>query len=127
MKIKKQIVFGLRMVLGLLCFEVVSPKPNTTIKNRKKEIKKKANHYNWKGKRKKSSLPTVGLQADGSSRLYSLFKYLPRRGKRGITEKEKTKEKLKIYIYIYVDTHKVVSHWNGVGLLKIICYNFLFL
>ena len=41
MKIKKQIVFGLRMVLGLLCFEVVSPKPNTTIKNRKKEIKKK--------------------------------------------------------------------------------------
>ena len=41
MKIKKQIVFGLRMVLGLLCFEVVSPKPNTTIKNRKEKIKKK--------------------------------------------------------------------------------------
>ena len=29
------------MVLGLLCFEVVSPKPNTTIKNRKEKIKKK--------------------------------------------------------------------------------------
>ena len=39
----------------------------------------------------------MGLQADGSGRLCSLFKYLPRRGKRGITEKEKIEEKLKIY------------------------------
>ena len=29
------------MVPRLLCFEFVSPKPNTTIKNRKEEIKKK--------------------------------------------------------------------------------------
>ena len=52
MKIKKQIVFGFRMVLGLLCFEVVSPKPNTTIKNRKKEIKKKSKSLQLKGKAK---------------------------------------------------------------------------
>ena len=42
-KKKKFVDFGLQMVLGLLCFEVLSPKPNTTIKNRK-EIKKKTEH-----------------------------------------------------------------------------------
>ena len=52
MKIKKQIVFGLGMVLGILCFEVVSPKPNTTIKNRKKRDLKKSKSLQLKGKAK---------------------------------------------------------------------------
>ena len=46
MKINKKIVyFGLQMILGLLCFEVLPPKPNTTIKNKqKKRLKKKTEH-----------------------------------------------------------------------------------
>ena len=44
MEKNKIVDFGLQMVLGLLCFEVLSPKLNTTIKKQKKEIKKKTEH-----------------------------------------------------------------------------------
>ena len=50
------------MVLGLLCFEVVSPKPNTTIKNRKEKIKKKKNRsLQLKGKAKEVIFPDSGF------------------------------------------------------------------
>ena len=51
------------MVLGLLCFEVVSPKPNTTIKNRKEEIKKKKKNRSLqlKGKAKEVIFPDSGF------------------------------------------------------------------
>ena len=52
------------MVLGLLCFEVVSPKPNTTIKNRKEEIKKK----------KKKQITTIERESE-RSHLYQQWVY----------------------------------------------------